>query len=167
MSDKGTYKDVTDFAYLPSCFFIFAFDNLVQNLDRGGLRDKPNLLINDDNFLLIDHEQTFPFADDTDADDSVVWSFEHAAWSTTHYWACHNHLLLRYLKDFRKEAKLGAFDTFQEHLCHLDLTVLSQAADELRRNGVSVGHIDRITTYLSQTKTRHAEFTNLLKALIA
>lgn len=145
---------------------IFAFDNLAQNLDRGGLRDKPNLLINDNEFLLIDHEQTFPFADDADADDSVVWSFEPTAWSAT-YWAYQSHLLLPSLKKLRKGDKLSAFDTFQENLRHLDVTVLSRAAKELQRNGISTGNINRITTYLAQTKTRHTEFTTLLKILIA
>ncbi|GAA4462419.1 hypothetical protein GCM10023189_39050 [Nibrella saemangeumensis] len=145
---------------------IFAFDNLVQNLDRGGLRDKPNLLINDDNFLLIDHEQTFPFADDVDADASVDWSFDATEWSKI-YFAYHKHLLLPYLKELRKTAKLEAFDTFQEHLRHLDIRTIRQAARELERLGVSIGHVDRITNYLSETKARHTEFTNLLKTLIA
>ncbi len=40
---------------------VFAFDNVILNTDRGGFRNKPNLLVNDNDFVLIDHEQTFPF----------------------------------------------------------------------------------------------------------
>ncbi len=35
---------------------LFAFDVIIHNIDRGGKRGKPNLLINDKDLLLIDHE---------------------------------------------------------------------------------------------------------------
>jgi len=53
-----TFNDNYDIANL------FAFDNIIINVDRGGFRNKPNLLINDDNIFLIDHEQTLPFIND-------------------------------------------------------------------------------------------------------
>ncbi len=45
---------------------IYAFDCLCYNSDRGRRSDKSNILVEDNNFLLIDHEQTFPFIDNID-----------------------------------------------------------------------------------------------------
>jgi len=42
---------------------IFAFDVIMQNSDRGS-RGKPNLLINDDSIVMIDHELTLWFIDE-------------------------------------------------------------------------------------------------------
>jgi hypothetical protein len=42
---------------------LFAFDCLILNTDRGGHRNKPNLLLDDDGFILIDHELTLNFID--------------------------------------------------------------------------------------------------------
>lgn len=145
---------------------IFAFDNLIQNLDRGGHRDKPNLLINDNDFLLIDHEQAFPFANNANTSNALTWSFDPAVW-TSSYRACYKHLFYPNLKNLRREAKNGLFSTFQEYLRYADITVITKTADELQRAGVSVGRVDLITDYLSQTKTQHTEFTHLLQSLIA
>lgn len=146
---------------------IFAFDNLIQNLDRGGYRDKPNLLIDDNGFLLIDHEQAFPFADDASLHTTLTWLFEPTAW-TASYQACYKHLFYATLKAFRSHSKKSLFSTFQEHLRYADLkNVIAQTANDLRQLNVSVGRVDLITDYLTQTKTRHAEFTQLGQTLIA
>jgi len=145
---------------------IFAFDNLIQNLDRGGERDKPNLLINDTNFLLIDHEQAFPFANDANTSHALTWSFDPLVW-TNMYWACYKHLFYPVLKSYRRDTKKGIFDSFQEYLRYADFGLIQQTADELRSLDVSVGRVDLITDYLAQTQTRHTEFIRLLQALIA
>jgi len=51
---------------------IYAFDFLVFNNDRGGHNNKPNLLIDDSGFILIDHELTLNFIDNSNIVDSVL-----------------------------------------------------------------------------------------------
>ena len=145
---------------------IFAFDNLLQNLDRGGERDKPNLLIDDDKYLLIDHEQVFPFANDANTRRGLDWSFDLPAWANN-YQACYKHLFFPVLKSYRRETKRTLFDSFQEYLRYVDVDLVDRAAEDLQRLDVSVGRADLITDYLVQTQTRHAEFTRLLQAIIA
>lgn len=143
---------------------IFAFDNLVQNLDRGGFRNKPNLLINDENVLLIDHEQIFYFANDAEEGDLVTLSLDPNGWSST-YAACYKHVFFPHLKAYRRETRNEAFDTFHEHLRFLDVSCLDIVAKELQENGISVGNFPRIKKYLSLIKANHNEFIQLLKSL--
>lgn len=92
---------------------VFAFDCLIYNLDRGGHRNKPNLLVDDENFILIDHEQIFPFADNSEAYfKSVLDSFNQ---DKTLY-PFQKHLLFPYLKNFRTQNKKHLFDEFAEYL---------------------------------------------------
>lgn len=82
---------------------LFAFDNLILNVDRGGFRNKPNLLLRDEEMLLIDHEQTFPF----------INSFEKADlnyYSVFNNYYCNNHIFWAVLK------KLHPIECFQD-LC--------------------------------------------------
>jgi hypothetical protein len=37
---------------------------MIFNSDRGGYRNKPNLLVDEDGFILIDHELTLHLLDD-------------------------------------------------------------------------------------------------------
>jgi hypothetical protein len=53
---------------------VFAFDYLIWNLDRGGFGNKPNILVNDDGFLLIDHELILPFVNETEKPDKAFIS---------------------------------------------------------------------------------------------
>ncbi len=144
---------------------IFAFDNLIQNLDRGE-RAKPNLLINDETFLLIDHEQAFPFANDANTRPSLTWSYALPDWLAT-YRACYKHIFYPVLKSFRPASRRGLFDSFQECLRYADVSSIQQTANELKALDVSTGRVDLITDYLRQTQTQHAAFINLLHAILA
>ncbi|WP_286733059.1 MULTISPECIES: HipA family kinase [Sphingobacterium] len=48
---------------------IYAFDFFILNVDRGGQNNKPNLMIDDEGFFLIDHELTFNFLNNSNLDD--------------------------------------------------------------------------------------------------
>ena len=48
---------------------IYAFDFLILNNDRGGVNQKSNLLVKDDGFVLIDHELTLSFIDNSNNQD--------------------------------------------------------------------------------------------------
>ena len=76
---------------------LYAFDCLCFNVDRGGFRDKPNLLVDDESFWLIDHEQIFPFTCSSDHFkyfEKVVADFKN---ETTSY-QYHRHLFYGTLK---------------------------------------------------------------------
>lgn len=93
---------------------VFAFDNLILNIDRGGFHNKPNLLVSDEDFVLIDHELTLPF-------------YSHPQNSSINYWntfmtySCNNHIFFKFLK--KKKNKNLIFDEFQMHLNNLNLTI--------------------------------------------
>lgn len=143
---------------------IFAFDNLVLNPDRGGTRNKPNLLINDDTLVLIDHELIFPFANDTLAPDAYVMpSFERSAW----YYPYDKHLFYPLLKRMSASEKASVFDTFEYFLQNLSLGPLDAAASALTKQGIEIGNYPVIRKHLLQTKVRAGEFCKFLTTLIA
>jgi hypothetical protein len=77
---------------------LFCFDNLVINVDRGGARDKPNLLINDSDILLIDHELTLPFIHNGIENNNYynyIRSYQHE-----------NHIVKKHLKALRQKDNL-------------------------------------------------------------
>ncbi len=143
---------------------ICALDNLVWNLDRGGARNKPNLLIDDETLILIDHEQIFPFANNVRSPHVyVIPSFERSAW----YYPYDKHLFFPVLKRMTSAEKAGVFDTFQYFLENLSLKVLDMAASDLTRAGIEIGNYPVIRDHLLQTKARAGEFCKFLKTLIA
>lgn len=143
---------------------IFAFDNLVMNLDRGGLRNKPNLLINKDDFILIDHEQVFPFANDENYyNNLVINQFQEEIWN----YDVQHHLFYPYLKTMRANEKDGLFDTFHEHLRFLNIRALDNTMQTLQDHNISVGNYQLIRDYLLAIKTQSSSFIKLLKYSIA
>ena len=143
---------------------VFAFDTLVYNLDRGGMRNKPNLLVDDENFFLIDHEQIFPFADNVpDFYQNILERFEKDEIGSPYQ----HHLFYPLLKDFRTKDKVHLFDEFEEYLRNLQLNELQLAINELHELGVSVGHYDRIISYLRHFSKNSHKFCAILRTLIA
>lgn len=148
---------ITDYD-LPS---VYAFDNLVWNLDRGH-RNKPNLLIKDDDYLLIDHEMIFPFAND-DPNYKVMDEFL-AKRSGYPY---RNHLFYVYLKKLRQDKKSGIFDHFLKSLQRLDLFMLNDAADFLQNHGHTTASIEYIIDYLDTVKQNPDKFERILQQQIS
>lgn len=143
---------------------IFAFDNLVRNLDRGGFRNKPNLLIDDETLILIDHEQIFPFANDAHgSDDYVMPSFTQNEWP----YQFDKHLFYPLLKRLAQTEKASVFDTFEYFLRNLSFDTLDSAARSMRDEGIEIGNYTVIRKHLHETKARAGEFCQFLRTLIA
>ena len=142
---------------------VYAFDNLVRNLDRGGFRKKPNLLIRDGDFLLIDHEQIFPFADDPDHyNDAPIRDFQAGKWAYPYQ----EHLFYKYLQGTSQSQKEILFRNFMEQLRVLDLFLLEELAQYLTENHQPVGNLELILDYLTAVKRAPESFAALLQKQI-
>ena len=155
---KGSSFDIND------CATLFAFDTLILNTDRGGYRNKPNLLVDDDGFFLIDHELSFYFIDHTNADslDKLLENFQLNAWPNTYP----KHLFYNKLKSYRGTKK-HLFDTFEESLKNLNIGVIEALITELEAEQISVGESRLLITYLRTLKQNSYKFRNILTSLIA
>ncbi len=139
---------------------VYAFDNLVRNLDRGGFRKKPNLLIRDGDFLLIDHEQIFPFADDPEHyNDAPIRDFQAGKWAYPYQ----VHLFYKYLQGRSQSQKEILFRNFIEQLRVLDLFLLEEYAQYLTENNQPVGNLELILDYLAAIKDAPEPFAALLQ----
>jgi hypothetical protein len=139
---------------------VYAFDNLIRNMDRGGERNKPNLLVRDEDFLLIDHELSFPFADDPDHPNSIVIpAFLRGEWVYNH----EKHLFYPYLKKKRPDKKKAMFDSFMESLSRLDPYILEESSSFLSENGQLCADIDLITEYLCAVQANPEIFLGILQ----
>ena len=135
---------------------IFAFDLLVYNSDRGGFRNKPNLLINDNELYLIDHELTFPFI----AEGINNVNYEKYLGNYPYP----QHVLIRYLKSLRDKNNL--FDEFIEMLKVLNLNDLNAIFDFL--DEFDIAHVERqkFMHYFAWSKNNVTIFDRYLKAMI-
>lgn len=139
---------------------VYAFDNLVFNLDRGGFRNKPNILIRDEDYALIDHEQILTFIDDPDQPNHrIVDEFP-----TFHLrYQYDKHIFYPVLKGLRSATRSSVFDTFAEYLRSLPEHMLDNAADFLAKHGLSTGNYDLLRYYLRKAKQDSTAFVNVLE----
>jgi hypothetical protein len=147
------------------CAMVFAFDCLILNQDRGGHRNKPNLMLNDDGLTLIDHELTFHFIDG-DQDDSynaVMVEFQHSAWFPIY----RTHIFYQRLKRYRSANKQNLFDTFEEYLGKLDINAIEVAVAQLEKCDITVGQKELLFQYLRILKKETHKFCKILLSLIA
>lgn len=146
------------------CATLFAFDCLILNVDRGGHRDKPNLLVDDDGFILIDHELTLNIIDDEDgkAFSKLVENFNVGSWPGTYQ----KHLFFSLLRSY-KGSKKNLFDTFEEGLRFLNIDKIQSNLNELQNEGISVGASDILISYLRLLKQNSHKFRNILLGLIS
>lgn len=143
---------------------LFAFDCLILNTDRGGYRNKPNLLQDDDGFILIDHELSLSFIDDEDkqAFNHIVSLFEQNTWHGVY----EKHLFYPRLKSY-KGPKKTLFDTFEEFLMNLNIGKIETLITELKENDIEVGATDYLIEYLRILKQQANKFKNILLGIIA
>lgn len=134
---------------------VFAFDNLVLNIDRGGFRNKPNLLITDDNFLLIDHEQTLQFYDIK----SIGKELDYKSKFNSYYY--NNHIFINSLKKIKSKSFL--FDEFHENLKTLNLNFLDDLYKDLDKFNINCGEKSTIFAYLNWCKKNRDYIHKLLK----
>lgn len=144
---------------------LFAFDCMIINTDRGGHHNKPNLLVDDDGFILIDHELTLGFidGDDEQAHEKYLQLIKDKQWPP--FFA--KHLFYDELKSYRGPSKKSLFDTFENSLAGISLSRIEQSLDDLRKNGIAVGRGEQIIDYLRTLKQQPDKFKNLLLGLIS
>lgn len=132
---------------------VFAFDNLILNVDRGGYHNKPNLLINDDNFILIDHELTLPFFSEPQISNINYWN----AFLT---FDCSYHIFLKSLK--QKKNKSLIFDEFQMHLSNLNLTIFDEIFNNFNKFNIKYSDKSVCLDYFRWSKNNNTKIVNLL-----
>jgi hypothetical protein len=136
---------------------LFCFDNLVLNVDRGGYRDKPNLLINDREILLIDHELTLPFINNTSENPNYHNYIRNYQYE--------RHILTRHLRALRSKDNL--FVEFFESLRYIRIDKFNTLFDEMDDYKINYGDRNKIFAYLNWAKTNiiflNSHFTTIVK----
>ncbi len=155
-------KDTTFNIY--DCATLFAFDCLILNTDRGGFRNKPNLLMNDNGLVLIDHELTLYFLDNNSrrAYEIVNQHLQEETWPDFY----RKHLFYNKLRTFRG-SKRSFFDAFEESLRTLNINDVQNTIADLGANGISLGQSELLIDYLRNLKQNSSKFRNILLGLIA
>ena len=131
---------------------IFAFDNLIQNVDRRN--EKPNILLLDKRAYLIDHELSLSSINEKLANDLRAghWRYNKE-----------RHIFYEYLKKGRKKDKLSYFETFLENLRHLNVNKADEYLSILETHGYSTEAFTYIKSYLAIVKNDCSKFINLLR----
>ncbi len=148
--------------YLKSWDFanVFAFDCLAHNLDRGKRVDKPNILVEDDNFLLIDHEQILPFVNFGSEGyyKEIMTAFDNKELKYKYQ----QHLFYSILKDMRRSDKKNVFDEFELMLRDLNIDKIKDVIKEINHLNIEVGDNDILIEYLCTLKKKSKQFTETL-----
>ncbi|MHA3787473.1 HipA family kinase [Flavobacterium hauense] len=137
---------------------LFCFDNLIFNLDRGGFRNKPNLLLNDEDIVLIDHEQTLPFISNLYIREDINF------FTYTKNYQHQLHIASHHLKSLRHKSNL--FTEFFESLRFLNIEKFNALFDELDEFGIIYGKREKIFAYLNWAKTNGSFLNTHLFSII-
>lgn len=148
---------------IQDCATLFAFDCLVLNADRGGYRNKPNLLLDDEGFILIDHELALHILDNdgSNACNKVLVDLDAGRWSNMY----EKHIFYSKLKSYR--IKKGLFDTFEESLRNLNINHVQSLITDLSHNGIDVGADGILIDYLRKLKQNSHKFSKILLGIIS
>ncbi|WP_338374893.1 HipA family kinase [uncultured Flavobacterium sp.] len=135
---------------------VFAFDVLIHNVDRGGPHNKPNMLITDTELILIDHELTFPFINNTSQEIDYELYLR--------IYRYDRHVLIKNLKSLRN--KEGVFDDFIEMLKHLNINKLSIIFDKMNKFNIPFIERQKFMSYFAWAKNNPDIFERYLKAML-
>ncbi|MXV14338.1 HipA family kinase [Hufsiella ginkgonis] len=143
---------------------LFAFDCMVINTDRGGFRDKPNLLVDDDGFTLIDHELCLFFLASSSSTgiNKLMKSIKAGNIDMIQYG---RHIFYQKLKSY-KGKKVHLFNEFEENLSKLNVAGIVKYAQNLEQENIPAGSIDSLNEYLSLLKQNASQYCNILLGLI-
>ncbi|MCX2477977.1 hypothetical protein OQY15_02675 [Pedobacter sp. MC2016-15] len=146
------------------CATLFAFDCMIMNADRGGHHNKANLLLDDDGFIVIDHELCLHFidSDSEDAYEAILEEFKNNNWPQIYQ----HHLFYSKLKSYRGQ-KRNLFDTFREYLDRMDVNKIESLIAQLQGFGIDVGGSDRLIQYLYSLKQNSNKYCLIMLSLIA
>ncbi|WP_130735472.1 HipA family kinase [Flavobacterium sp. J27] len=134
---------------------LFAFDNLIMNVDRGGFRNKPNLLLNDDEIMLIDHEQTLAFINSFDNNNINFFN-------TFNNFYYKNHIFWANLKSIRNDKKEHLFEEFIEILRMFNIEKLNLIFEKMDFYGIEYGEKNIIFAYLYWAKQNCSHINKVL-----
>lgn len=135
---------------------IFAFDVFLLNTDRGGHRNKPNLLINDNDLMIIDHELTFPFINDQ----YISVDYEKRLRLYQHQ----KHVLLKYIKQLKVKDRI--FDEFLLSLSSLNLIKITKIFEDLDKYNIEYFDKKYFIDYFAWAKNNTHLFERYLLAMI-
>ena len=142
---------------------IFAFDCLIYNIDRGRRSDKPNLLVEDDNYLLIDHELTLPFIDnEVGMFNMIMAKFRESKLD----YNCQSHLLYSIIKSYPVKIKQDIFSEFEDTLSKLNINKIRTTIADLGELNIYAGYADRLIEYLRYLKENAHSFCQILFSCI-
>jgi hypothetical protein len=129
---------------------IFAFDVLTLNTDRR--IKKPNILLDDKQYYLIDHEHTFSLsAIDLNAKNRVG------------LYRLNKHIFYQALNKKSKYGNEPEFNTFRELFHHLNIDVLDPYITFLNNEGYKTDDCFIIKRYLRELKSEISYFMDIVK----
>jgi len=129
---------------------IYAFDNLIFNGDRN--RRKPNILLNKNNYYLIDHELIFNGLSEKSISDleALHTKFQY-----------NNHIFYPVLQ--RRKDKSRLFETFEESLRSLNIRDLERVFSVLEVCGYTYTNHTTFLHYLRYIKANSRKFVKTLQ----
>jgi hypothetical protein len=138
---------------------IFAFDILVRNIDRRG--SKPNLLINNNKYLAIDHELCLGITKTFDE------YYNANEWQFIGGFRGQKDRMHIFKSRLNRIAKNIDFSVIHEYLKVMNTKKILDCAEFLNYHNLNMGNIGAINSYLCGVKNRNQEFIKLCKSLIA
>ncbi|MGJ8760349.1 MAG: HipA family kinase [Polaribacter sp.] len=141
---------------------IFSFDCLMLNNDRGGYRKKPNLLIKNQDFYLIDHELTLPFYSNPNG--------QRASYDVKTYFAqsrhfnMSTHIFYHFLKN--KKNKNQLFHEFNLNLNQLNLSQIENLFKDFTKFNIRNDGTNGLCDYLLWCKSNNYVMNTLTKKII-
>lgn len=140
---------------------VYAFDCLMYNVDRGRRIDKPNVLVNNEGFFLIDHEQSLHFADNQESHYNLIFNrFSEGRLDYPYT----KHLFYNDLRSIDAFKKEHVFDEFIEYLTKMHTPKILAIGKSLSDNNISTGNYRRIFDYFCVLKR---DINKVSKALIS
>lgn len=131
---------------------IFAFDNLIFNVDRRV--NKPNILLLDKGYFLIDHELSLAI------NLQSIRNFE----SEHSIYTFRNHVFFNHLRKAQKANKSNYFETFEEILRYLrPEDVLTPLKNQLSNYNHPCGEFDILIEYLELARRKSGLLMTILK----
>lgn len=133
---------------------LYAFDNLIRNMDRG--HPNTNLLLSSNAAYLIDHELVFRNQDIVDIDLKTLQLEGRFT---------QNHLFYPYLKKAHFKSKQNYFNEFSEYMNYLNINILDPYFRTLSNEGFNSNSTE-IYHWLNKVKQNIPTFVSLLKGSI-
>ncbi|UOB17118.1 HipA family kinase [Abyssalbus ytuae] len=133
---------------------VFGFDNIILNTDRGGYRYKPNLLVGDDDFLLIDHETILPHYTSGSIEEQINYKNKFNSYIYT------NHIFYNDLKKKRKKGIM--FDETIMHLSNFDLKKIDNIFADFDKFNITCGNKNKCYSYFKWLKDNINDVYNTL-----